>query len=69
MNMLGVRILLLTTGSVVALCALGSLAYVTIRAANPILLLLFVIAAPPLLMLGLGFLKAARALYRKRPSQ
>lgn len=36
---------------------------------NPILLLLFVIAAPPLLMLGLGFLKAARALYRKRPSQ
>lgn len=36
---------------------------------NPILLLLFVIAAPPLLMLGLGFLKAARALYRKRPNE
>lgn len=66
--MLGVRILLLTTGSVVALCALGSLAYVAVRAANLILLFLLVITAPPLLMLGLGFLKAARELYRKRPS-
>jgi hypothetical protein len=67
--MLGVRILLLTAGSVVALCALGSLAYVAVRAANLILLLLFVITGPPLLMLGLGFLKAARELYRKRPSE
>lgn len=65
----GVRRLLLTAGSTVALCAFGSLAYMVVRAPHLLFVLYFVMIAPLLLMLGLGFFKAARDLYRKRLSE